>query len=227
MKISKPTLAAAILAVASFALPTFAQNDPPGIAARVAFLSGPVSLEVQGDDAWSSAPLNYPMTSGDRIYIEPNGHAAVQIGSTDLRLWGGTDITLTNLNEQYEQIGIAAGSMRVRVFAMQPGGTIEVDTPSGAVIIQNPGDYRINVYPGQQASLVAVYTRHRADRRPRHESGSRPGRSRPALRRRSCRNRPRRYAVLPMASITGACSAITTFSYSMSGSLRQPRHARL
>ncbi|MGC2621392.1 MAG: DUF6600 domain-containing protein, partial [Acidobacteriaceae bacterium] len=157
MKISKPTLAAALLAVASFAHPTFAQNDPPGIAARVAFLSGPVSLEVQGDDAWSSAPLNYPMTNGDRIYTAPNGHAAVQIGSTDLRLWGGSDITLTNLNEQYEQIGMAAGSMRVRVYAMQPGGTIEVDTPNGAVIIQNPGDYRINVYPGQQASLVAVY----------------------------------------------------------------------
>ena len=159
MKLSKPTIAAAILALASVTLPTsvHAQDqDPPGIAARVAFLSGPVSLEVQGDDQWSSAPLNYPMVSGDRIYVSPQGHAAVQIGATDLRLWGGTDVTLTNLTDQYEQIGIAAGFMHVRVFAIQPGNVIEVDTPSGAVIIQNPGDYRINVYPDQQSSLVQV-----------------------------------------------------------------------
>jgi hypothetical protein len=98
------------------------------------------------------------MTNGDRIFTGPNAHAAVQIGSSDLRLWGGSDVTLTNLNEQYEQIGMAAGSMHVRVFAMQPGGAIEVDTPNGAVIIQDPGDYRISVYPGQQASLVAVFS---------------------------------------------------------------------
>jgi hypothetical protein len=156
MKISKPTIAAAILAAATLAVPTFAQNDPPGVAARVAFLSGNVSLEVQGSDQFGAAPLNYPMTSGDRIYVEPNGHAAIQIGSTDLRLWGGTDLTLTNLHEQYEQIGLAGGYLHVRVFAMQPGGTIEVDTPPGAVIIQTPGDYRITVFPRAQITTVVA-----------------------------------------------------------------------
>jgi hypothetical protein len=156
MKISKPTIAAAILAAATLAVPTFAQNDPPGVAARVAYLHGIVSVEVQGNDEWGAVPLNYPMTSGDRIYTGSDGHAVLQIGSTDLRVWDNSDVTLTNLNEQYEQIGMAAGAMRVRVFAMQPGGTVEVDTPSGAVIIQTPGDYRINVYPDHQASLVSV-----------------------------------------------------------------------
>lgn len=157
MKFTKPTLAAVLLASAALTLSAQAQDeDPPGIAARVAFLSGQVSLEAQGADYWSSAPMNYPMVGGDRIYTAPDAHAALQIGSTDLRLWGGTDLTLTNLNEQYQQIGIAAGSVHVRVFAIEPGNVVEVDTPNGAVIIQNPGDYRVNVYPDQQSSLVQV-----------------------------------------------------------------------
>jgi len=60
MKISKPTIAAAILAAATLAVPTFAQNDPPGVAARVAYLHGIVSVEVQGNDEWGAVPLNYP-----------------------------------------------------------------------------------------------------------------------------------------------------------------------
>jgi hypothetical protein len=158
MRISKPGFAAGLAAVAILCTsPTFAQDtDPPAIAARIAWLSGSVSLEAQGAQDWSVAPLNYPMVSGDRIYTGDGARAVVQSGSTDVRLWADSDVTLTNLNEQYEQIGIAQGSVRVRVYNIDPGNTIELDTPSGAVIIQNPGDYRVNVYPDQQASVVEV-----------------------------------------------------------------------
>ena len=79
----------------------------------------------------------------------------IQNGLADVRVWGYSDVTLTNLTDQYEQIGIAQGSIRVRVFNVFPGNTVEVDTPNGAVIIQQPGDYRVNVYP-DQGSLVQV-----------------------------------------------------------------------
>jgi len=157
MKTTKLGFLAAALAAALLAVPTFAQDqDPPGIAARVAFLSGPVSLEAGGADDWSSAPLNYPMVSGDRIFTGDGARAAVQCGSTDIRLWGNTDATLTNLTDGYKQIGLSQGSMHVRVFNLNSDETVEVDTPSGAVMIGAPGDYRINVYPDQQASLVVV-----------------------------------------------------------------------
>lgn len=158
MKFTKMGLMAAFGALAVICtLPTLAQDsDPPAIAARIAYLSGNVSLEAQGAEDWSVAPLNYPMVSGDRMYVDNGARAIIQSGSTDVRVWGGSDVTLTNLNQQYEQIGIAQGSIRVRVYAIDPDNTIEVDTPSGAVIIQYPGDYRVNVYPDQQASLVQV-----------------------------------------------------------------------
>jgi hypothetical protein len=134
----------------------FAQDqDPPARVARIAYLQGIVSLQPSGFDSWNDAPPNYPMISGDRIYTDQNSRAVIQNGSVDVRLWAQTDVTLTNINDQYEQIGIAQGSVRVRVYGLNPGNVVEVDAPNAAVIIQQPGDYRINVY-NSQASLVAV-----------------------------------------------------------------------
>jgi hypothetical protein len=130
-------------------------QDPPSRVARIAWLQGAVSLQPAGLDSWNDAPPNYPMISGDRIYTDQRARAIIQNGSTDIRLWGQTDVTLTNLTDQYEQLGIAQGSIRVRVYALNPGSVVEVDTPNAAVIIQQPGDYRINAY-NAQASLVAV-----------------------------------------------------------------------
>uniref|UniRef100_A0A372ITX0 FecR protein domain-containing protein n=2 Tax=Paracidobacterium acidisoli TaxID=2303751 RepID=A0A372ITX0_9BACT len=150
-------MTAVMAAVLFCAVSTFAQDeDPPGRVARIAWIGGNVSLQTAGADEWSAAPPNYPMTSGDRLYVDQGGRAVLQNGSNDLRLGGGSDVTLTNLTDDYEQVGVAQGSVRVRVYALVPGGTIEVDTPNGAVIMQQPGDYRINVYPDNQGSVVQV-----------------------------------------------------------------------
>jgi hypothetical protein len=159
MNISRKTLAAAAMAAVLPLLlgpALMAQDeDPPSAVARIGYMQGAVSLQPSGEGDWSDAPPNYPLISGDRLYTDQGARAIIQNGSSDVRLWGQTDVTLTNLTDQYEQIGLAQGSVRVRVFALNPDNTIEVDTPNGAVIIQQPGDYRINAYSGD-ASLVAV-----------------------------------------------------------------------
>jgi len=134
-------------------------NDPPAVVARVGYLNGPVSLQPAGTDDWSQAPPNYPMISGDRIYTGPAARAVVQLGGAELRLWQATDITLTNITEQYEQIGLAAGTFRLRVFQLDPGSQIEVDTPNGAAIVTSPGDYRFESFPqnnSQDASSIVT-----------------------------------------------------------------------
>jgi hypothetical protein len=141
--------------------PTFGQdqgqeNDPPARVARIGAAQGSVSLMTAGSQDWSDAPANYPMISGDRIYTDQGARAEVQSGSTQVRLWGGTDLTMTNLTDNYEQIGLAQGSIRVRVYRMEQGGTVEVDTPNGAVVITRPGDYRVDAYQGDDGSDVVV-----------------------------------------------------------------------
>ena len=132
-------------------------NDPPSAIGRIGYLNGSVSLQASGSDEWSEAPANYPMVGGDRLFTGSGSRAVVQLGGAELRIWQATDVTLTNLADDYEQIGLAQGSLRLRVFQMDPGSQIEVDTPNGAAIIQAPGDYRIEAFPqngGQNVSSI-------------------------------------------------------------------------
>lgn len=121
-------------------------NDPPSAIARIGYLQGSVSLQPSGTDDWTQAPSNYPMIAGDRLYTGPGSRAVVQLGGAELRLWQASDVTLTNINDQYEQIGLAAGALRLHVFELDPGSQIEVDTPNGATIIESPGDYRFEAF---------------------------------------------------------------------------------
>jgi hypothetical protein len=134
-------------------------NDPPASIARIGYLQGNVSLQAAGTDDWSQAPPNYPMIGGDRLYTGPRARAVIQLGGAELRLWQATDVTLTNVTDQFQQIGLAAGALRLRVFEMDPGSQIEVDTPNGAAIIESPGDYRFEAFPqtnGQDASSIVT-----------------------------------------------------------------------
>ena len=165
---SIPVLALSIAASLCAALPLMAQytatdqggqrgqGDPPAQVARIGDVQGDVSFMAAGATQWSAGEANYPMTSGDRLYADQNSRAEIQNGSTDVRMWQSTDVTLTNLTNQYEQLGLAQGSIRVRVYEINQGGTVEVDTPNGSAVITQPGDYRIDAYGGDSGSDVIV-----------------------------------------------------------------------
>src|SRR5208283_229504 len=57
------------------ALPLRAQEsgDPPGRVARLSYMEGSVSFEPSGESNWSQASLNYPLTTGDRLWTDKGG----------------------------------------------------------------------------------------------------------------------------------------------------------
>ena len=120
-------------------------SDPPALVARIGYTQGDVSFMAAGSSDWSAGVNNYPMVSGDRLFCDKAAQAEIGTGTTDVRLWQNTDVTLTNLTNQFEQIGLATGSIRVRVYSINPGATVEIDTPNGAAVINQPGDYRFDV----------------------------------------------------------------------------------
>jgi hypothetical protein len=138
------------------AIPAAAQGDPPSMVARIGYTVGDVSFMAAGTSEWSAGLTNYPMTSGDRLYCDQNSRAEIGAGSTDVRLWEYTDVTLTNLTDQYQQIGLAAGSIRVRIYSLNPGATVEVDTPNGSAVITQPGDYRFDTFANNGGSDAVV-----------------------------------------------------------------------
>ncbi len=171
-------------------------GDPPATVARVSYLNGEVSLQAAGSDEWSEAPPNYPMIGGDRLYTSRGSRALVQLAGADLRVWQATDVTLTNQTDNFEQIGLAQGAVRLRVFQMSPGSQIEVDTPNGAVLVETPGDYRIEASPQNGSSSLTVNAGRAQFNRTEYQSASHGGLHSSDVRCRSDSDRVHRCAAL-------------------------------
>lgn len=151
------TLTACFFAAPAF----FAQNapepgDPPARVARVSYVSGKVSLQQAGISQWSEASLNYPMTTNDRLYTDQGARAELEVGSAAVRLSSATDLTIANLNSTFMQLGLAQGSIRVSVYSLPEGESVEVDTPNGALTLLRAGYYRVDTFPDDNATLVSV-----------------------------------------------------------------------
>jgi hypothetical protein len=129
---------------------------PPSRVARLSSLGGTVSFEPSGSTNWSAATLNYTITTGDRLVADLNGRAELEVGPFVARLGGGTDVTIANLTDGLMQLALQQGAMRLAVYRLTPGDTIEVDTPNGALTVLAPGAYRIESSPGGVTTVVSV-----------------------------------------------------------------------
>ncbi len=132
------------------------EGDPPERVARLSYLAGNVSLEPAGVSDFSQAEANYPLTNGDRIYVDNTSRAELQSAGLAVRMADGADLTLTSLTDQFAQLGLAQGSIHVRSWSLPSGGGVEIDTPNGTITVTQPGDIRIDSYPQDDTTLVTV-----------------------------------------------------------------------
>lgn len=138
-------------------VPLFADaGDPPGRVARLSYITGNVSFEPSGEEQWSQASVNYPLTTGDRLYTDREARAEMETGNIAIRLAPDTDLTTTNLSDQLLQIGLAQGTLRVRAYDIRSGNSVEIDTPNAALTLLRAGSYRVETYPDGGTTLVAV-----------------------------------------------------------------------
>jgi hypothetical protein len=133
-----------------------AAGNPPGRVARLGFVSGNVSFQAWGDTAWSTATLNYPVTTGDRLYADRGSRAELQVGPFAVRLSEATDLLMTNLTDQLMQLGFTQGVLRISVYQLAPGDSVEVDTPHGALALLTAGEYRLDAPPDDSVMVVSV-----------------------------------------------------------------------
>ena len=149
--------ALAFLFLAVLTTPALADgDDPPSLVARVSYLSGNVSFEPSGENQFSQASINYPLTTGDRIYTEQGGRVELETGNIAVRVSGNTDITTTNLTDNLLQFGLSQGTARFRAYNLPSGQSIEIDTPNAAFTILRAGNYRFETYPDSDTTFVTV-----------------------------------------------------------------------
>ncbi len=131
-------------------------NNPSARVGRLAALVNGVSIEPNGVANWSQAEPNYPIATGDRVYTDQNARAEISIGSMVARMSGAADLTMTNLSDTLVQMGLAQGSVHIRIYDIPYGNQVEIDTPNGAVTLNQPGDVRIDVPAQDGATIVSV-----------------------------------------------------------------------
>ncbi len=133
-----------------------AQQDPPARVGRLNFQQGTVSFSPAGDDNWYQAVPNRPLTTGDRLWADRSARAEVYVGSNAVRLDEQTSITMSEVDDNTARITATQGNVQVRVRDDLAGGRFEVDTANMAMVVDTPGDFRINVDPVAGTTQVSV-----------------------------------------------------------------------
>src|SRR5438105_5460226 len=154
---------ASLLSVA-LAVPLFApqgaaaddDDDPPSRVARLSYTHGNVSFNPAGTDAWVTAIVNSPITTGDKLWTDNGSRAELSIGSAAIRLSSNTGFSFLNLDDRTAQIRITEGTLDVRVRRLENDETFEIDTPNLAFSVLRPGDYKIDVNEAGDTTVVAV-----------------------------------------------------------------------
>ncbi len=129
-------------------------GDPPARVGRLASLAGTVSFHTAGQDHWDAAIQNYPVTSGDAFWTEPQAAAAIEIGSTHIALSEQSEFDVDTLDNTALAATEPQGEVYLRVPMVANGETYTITTPRGSVAINAVG--RIEIAAGDTDTPTTV-----------------------------------------------------------------------
>lgn len=130
--------------------------DPPARVARLSYASGDLGVMPAGSTAWSAADLNRPLTNGDELSSGPGARAELELGGASLRLAGESDVGVLDLDAQIGQFELTQGTVGMTVRSLDAGSTYEIDTPTLALVISQPGTFRVDVARDGSSTTVTV-----------------------------------------------------------------------
>ncbi|MEO7073463.1 MAG: DUF6600 domain-containing protein, partial [Rhodanobacter sp.] len=131
-------------------------SDPPSRVARLSYLAGDVGFLPAGAREWSDASVNRPLTTGDRLSTSTGARAELELGGSSLRIDGGADFGLLDLDDQITQIELTRGTLSLSVRDLAAGQSIEIDTPTVALVVDRPGSFRVDVGDGARDTRIGV-----------------------------------------------------------------------
>jgi hypothetical protein len=118
-------------------------GDPPVRVGRLARVSGTVSFHTQDDNQWTPATLNYPVTSGNAFWTEPNAQAEIEVSASRIAMAPGTELDIASLTDTALQATEPQGEVYLRLRSAAPDETYAVQTPRGVVALASPGRYEV------------------------------------------------------------------------------------
>ena len=153
---------AGILVALAIQLPALAlaqdeSADLPARVARVSDVAGELFLASQERaDEWAPIGLNYPVTSGDNLWVSANGRAEIDYGGGRFRMAGDTNLQVNALDDHQLALFVASGQVIVRVRSLEPGEIARIETPNTQIDIDRPGQYRVDVDADRERTTLTV-----------------------------------------------------------------------
>ena len=137
----------------------FAQepDEAPSRVGRVAEVNGQLFLAPEDRATeWAPIELNYPVASGDNLWLSGDGRAEIDFGVGQLRIAGNTNVHVSRLDEHALSVFVAQGRTVVALRVLEEGDTARVDTPNTQIELSRPGLYRIDVSDDRQETTLVV-----------------------------------------------------------------------
>jgi hypothetical protein len=132
-------------------------TDPSGRVARLGYMTGSVSVQPQGTGDWVQGSLNRPLTNADNVWADKDSRAELNLGTGVMRISSETSLTLTNVTNDTVQVQLHQGTLNVHLRKLYGGEVYEIDTPNQAFTITKSGEYRFDVDPNGDTTLVTVW----------------------------------------------------------------------
>lgn len=131
-------------------------GDPPARVGRLAAATGSVSFHSAEADQWSPAQPNYPVTSGDAFWTQPDAQAELQVSASSINLAGATEFVVDLLDANGLQATQGAGEAYLHLRGLRPNEAWSVQTPRGLVTFSGDGRYAIVAGDTQTPTTVTV-----------------------------------------------------------------------
>jgi hypothetical protein len=131
--------------------------DPPSRVARLSLVNGPVSFVPAGENDWAEAQINRPLITGDKLWADRGARAELEIGSSVIRVDEQSSFNFLNLDDDHVQVELTQGTLNLRVRRLYDNQSYEIDTPTLAFVINRVGEYRIDVSPDGNGTIVTTF----------------------------------------------------------------------
>jgi hypothetical protein len=132
------------------------QGDPPARVGRIASITGAVSFHNQGDTQWSTASVNYPVSTGNAFWTEPSAETQIEVSDCRIALAGGTEFDIYSLDASGLQGVAVQGETYFHLLDLAPNEQWSVQTPRGLVHLAGAGRYEIIVGTTDQPTLITA-----------------------------------------------------------------------
>jgi len=132
------------------------QNDPSSRVGRLEYMSGSISVQPGGTGDWIEGSSNRPLTNGDNIWADKDSRAEISVGTGVLRIDSESSLTLTNVANDVVQASLHQGTLNLHIRHLYEGEVYEIDTPNLAFTVRKSGDYRFDLDPNGDTTMVTV-----------------------------------------------------------------------